>query len=366
MQGWNDGNEEDDLFAEASRMALGRVFNSGGAQPNPNSNSQPASTNAFSAHAYGGNSSQQGQQPYGSMNQAGGGSYGSRDQGYEEPNAKRQRFPDQGVSDQWRGTSNQYQDYRSNGPAQINSAQRPTSSDVFMFSRPGAAQQPQQQQRQAMQQPANPLQSLLSNMGGLAGGQQAGAGGNNMLAMAQLLAMAAQPNSNFRNELQGLSGGGGNRELQLRLLQNNLQNMANRRVEGIQNRGGAGGGLGGNFGSNPNFGGTFGGGNSYSGNGNSYGANNFGNNASNSNSSLLSMLQQPEPAPAPIPEPEAPLPMMGDLLQQRQQAVEAQQEQVPAEPEPEEDKEEDILDKVGKISEKLRSMLGKNVTDRCG
>ena len=382
MQGWQDNaggaSQDDAIFAEAQRLALGRVFNnSQGSQPNqqPGSSNAPPSNTTFSPYAYGGGAQSQSQgnnqQTYGSTNQGTRNDFGD----FAEPTTKRQRQyaePDQG---------GQYQDQR-NGSVFGGAAPRPTSSDVYVFSRPGGAQQQQQQsqqpqhqqqgmqrqqqQTQQQQQQSNALQTLLSNMGGGNGGNGGGLTPQ-AIAMAQLITLASQNNSSFRQEMQQLPGMQQQRsaanDLQMRLLQSNMQN--NRRLEGIHGTAGAG--------RLPNFGAFNAGG----GGGIGGGLNALGS------SSLMNMLhqhqqgghqhqlqqqggllQQQQQQGVPLPQPIAPLPMMGDLLQMRQQAVEAAQEVAAPEPEPEEDKEEDILDKVGKISEKLRSMLGRDVGDR--
>jgi len=238
-----------------------------------------------------------------------------------------------GLSDLWHGSQNSVQSDSGLG-GNLQPQNRPTSS--YVFSRPQQQQQQQQPQQQQQQATNTPLQNLLQNLGS---NPSANPGA---MALAQLL-LAAQPNGGFQ----------GNRDLQMRVMQNNLANAANRRVEGLQ------GGLGRNLqqvGSLGNLSGMSGG--SQGSGGGSMGNNSFMNLLQSSQTSAQA------PAPALMPEPIAPLPMMGDLLQQRQQAVEAQQEaEQAAEPEPEEDKEEDILDKVGKISDKLKSMLGSNVAD---
>lgn len=379
MQGWNDEETgQDEVWQQAQALArqrMGLNNNSQGSQPNQYGNAQQASNpnaNAFSQHAFPQSQSQSGfqglgqNQRYGSYSQNGAPNQGL-DRGYaQQPAAKRQRSYNDGLSDLWHGSQNPVQSDSGLGGS-LQPQNRPTSSDVFVFSRPQSQQQQQQplqglqqalqqqqqlRQQQQSQQGNNPLQNLLQNM------QNMGSNANpSAMALAQLL-LAAQPNSGFQ----------GNRDLQLRVLQNNLVNAAaaNRRVEGLQ--GGIGrnlqqGGSGGGYGSFGNLSGMSGGNQGMGG----------GNVGGLGGNSFLNMLQSgqtsaptsaPSTAPAPMPEPIAPLPMMGDLLQQRQQAVEAQQEaEQAAEPEPEEDKEEDILDKVGKISEKLKSMLGSNVTD---
>ncbi|GAX85084.1 hypothetical protein CEUSTIGMA_g12504.t1 [Chlamydomonas eustigma] len=347
-------SQEDSFHGQGTRLPFDQYHGQVGTHANQGSYNQvqqPSSNGMFSSYSFGGNSSHagSGQSNFNSSTMIPSGNPTSMPAqpgqfgGDQEPSSKRQRQVGPGES--MNGAYPEHANNSMNGNSIPQQQQQhrqpgPTSSEVFMFSRPGGAQNP------GVRPITQTHSQNTNNMIGMQNNMNAASNASNLLAsqsnnaLQQLLAMASQPN--LQKQLQ-------QQQQQQNQMQQQIQNqfnlqlgaaaqlLNNKRLEGIQSRPLQHS----NMYTNLLNGGLGGGG------------------LSSGNNLVNTMLQQQhQPGISP---------MMQQLLLQRQQQLQLQQQQAAlqqqAEPE-EEDKEEDILAKVGKISDKLRSMLGKGVSDR--